>query len=204
MTVFYHKGDLPADVHFGDSVAVDTETMGLSLFRDPLCVVQLSAGNGSAHVVQLDRSDYNCPNLKKLLGDTKVEKIFHYARFDVAMIKKYLNVDCTPVFCTKIASKLIRTYTDRHGLKDLVRELVGVDLNKGQQSSDWGHEELTEAQLNYAASDVLYLHAAKAKLVKMLVRHNRLEIAQECFRFLPTQAAIDLLGYGDMNIFAHS
>ena len=177
--------------------------MGLSLVRDQLCVVQLSAGDGNAHVVQLDRKNYDCPNLKKLLGDEKIEKLFHFARFDVAMIKKYLGVECRPVFCTKIASKLVRTYTDRHGLKDLLRELVSVELNKAQQSSDWGQDELTEAQQNYAASDVLYLHAAKEKLVMMLKRHERLEIAKSCFNFLNTQADIDLLGFGETDIFSH-
>ena len=203
MTVFYHKGDLPEGISFGDCVAIDTETMGLSLVRDQLCVVQLSAGDGNAHVVQLDRKNYDCPNLKKLLGDDKIEKLFHFARFDVAMIKKYLGIECRPVFCTKIASKLVRTYTDRHGLKDLLRELVSVELNKAQQSSDWGQDELTEAQQNYAASDVLYLHAAKEKLVMMLKRHGRLEIAKSCFNFLNTQADIDLLGFGETDIFSH-
>ena len=203
MTVFYHKGDLPANISFGDCVAIDTETMGLSLVRDQLCVVQLSDGKGDAHVVQMDRTTYDCPNLKAVLADANVEKLFHFARFDVAMIKKYLGIDCNPVFCTKIASKLVRTYTDRHGLKDLLRELVGVELNKAQQSSDWGQETLSEAQLNYAASDVLYLHAAKEKLVMMLKRHNRTEIAQACFKFLSAQADIDLLGYGEMDIFSH-
>jgi ribonuclease D len=203
LTVFYHKGDLPADVDFGDIVAIDSETMGLSLVRDELCVVQLSGGDGNAHVVQLDRTNYDCPNLKAILANEKIEKLFHFGRFDIAMVKKYLGVECRPVFCTKIASKLARTYTDRHGLKDLVRELVGVDLNKGQQSSDWGQETLTEAQLNYAASDVLYLHQARAKLVEMLARHNRTELARACFDYLPTQALLDLEGYGEMDIFAH-
>ena len=159
-----HKGDLPAGVTFGDSVAVDTETLGLSLVRDKLCVVQLSSGDGTAHVVQLDRSSYDAPNLKALLADTGVEKIFHFARFDVAMIQKWFGVTCAPVFCTKIASKLARTYTDRHGLKDVSRELVGVDMSKAQQSSDWGAETLSEAQLAYAASDVLHLHEIRDRL----------------------------------------
>lgn len=203
MTNFYHKGDLPQGIDFGDCVAIDSETMGLSLVRDELCVVQLSSGNGDAHVVQLDRETYDCPNLKSLLSNPKIEKLFHFGRFDIAMVKKYLGVECRPVFCTKIASKLARTYTDRHGLKDLLRELVGVDLNKQQQSSDWGAQTLSEAQINYAASDVLYLHAAKAKLVEMLSRHNRMEIAKACFEYLPTQADLDLLGYGEMDIFSH-
>lgn len=203
MTVYYHKNDLPADVNLGMSVAIDTETMGLSLVRDQLCVIQLSSGDGDAHVVQFDRNTYDCPNLKTLLANKEVEKIFHFARFDVAMILKYLGIELENVFCTKIASKLCRTYTDRHGLKDLIRELVGVELSKQQQSSDWGHETLTEAQLNYAASDVLYLHAARNKLVYMLERHNRLDIAKACFVFLPNQAKIDLLGFNEMDIFAH-
>ena len=154
MTVFYYKGDLPDGLDFGDSVAIDCETMGLSLVRDELCVIQLSSGDGNAHVVQFDRKTYDCPNLKKLLTDGKIEKLFHFGRFDIAMIYKYLGILCAPVFCTKIASKLCRTYTDRHGLKDLLRELVGVELNKQQQSSDWGQETLSEAQLNDAASDI--------------------------------------------------
>lgn len=203
MTNFYHKGDLPHGIDFGKCVAIDSETMGLSLVRDELCVVQLSNGNGDAHVVQLDRKTYDCPNLKALLANPNIEKLFHFGRFDIAMVKKYLGVECRPVFCTKIASKLARTYTDRHGLKDLLRELVGVELNKQQQSSDWGQETLSEAQINYAASDVLYLHAAKAKLVEMLSRHGRLEIANACFEYLPNQANLDLIGYGEMDIFSH-
>ena len=198
-----HKGDLPAGVTFGDSVAVDTETLGLSLVRDKLCVVQLSAGDGTAHVVQLDRSSYDAPNLKALLADTGVEKIFHFARFDVAMIQKWFGVTCAPVFCTKIASKLARTYTDRHGLKDVSRELVGVDMSKAQQSSDWGAETLSEAQLAYAASDVLHLHEIRDRLTGMLDREGRLDLARECFDFLPTRARLDLEGWPDTDIFAH-
>ena len=199
-----HKGDLPAGVTFGDSVAVDTETLGLSLVRDKLCVVQLSSGDGTAHVVQLDRSTYDAPNLKALLADTGVEKIFHFARFDVAMIQKWFGVTCAPVFCTKIASKLARTYTDRHGLKDVSRELVGVDMSKAQQSSDWGAETLSEAQLAYAASDVLHLHEIRDRLTGMLDREGRLDLARECFDFLPTRARLDLEGWPDTDIFAHS
>ena len=199
-----HKGDLPAGVTFGDSVAVDTETLGLSLVRDKLCVVQLSSGDGTAHVVQLDRSSYDAPNLKALLADTGVEKIFHFARFDVAMIQKWIGVTCAPVFCTKIASKLARTYTDRHGLKDVSRELVGVDMSKAQQSSDWGAETLSEAQLAYAASDVLHLHEIRDRLTGMLDREGRLDLARECFDFLPTRARLDLEGWPDTDIFAHS
>ena len=204
MTVHYHRGDLPADVDLGNLVAVDTETLGLSLTRDPLCVVQLSAGDGDAHVVQMDRSRYDCPNLKTLLSSPTVEKIFHFARFDVAMCQTYLGITLAPVFCTKIASKLVRTYTDRHGLKDLSRELIGVDMNKQQQSSDWGADELTKAQLTYAASDVLHLHALREKLIMMLKREGRTELAQACFDFLPTRAALDLAGWPETDIFAHS
>lgn len=199
-----HKGDLPADVTFGNSVAVDTETLGLSLVRDKLCVVQLSTGDGTAHVVQLERSSYDAPNLKALLADTGVEKIFHFARFDVAMIQKWFGVTCAPVFCTKIASKLARTYTDRHGLKDVSRELVGVDMSKAQQSSDWGAETLSEAQLAYAASDVLHLHDIRDRLTGMLEREGRMDLARECFDFLPTRARLDLEGWPDTDIFAHA
>lgn len=204
MSVHHHRGDLPSGLVFADAVAVDTETMGLSLTRDALCVVQLSAGDGDAHVVQLERPGYDCPNLRALLADTGVEKIFHFARFDVAMIKRYLGVETAPVFCTKIASKLARTYTDRHGLKDLARELLGVDLSKQQQSSDWGASALSEAQLAYAASDVLHLHALKATLVEMLEREGRIELARACFGFLPTRADLDLAGWSEVDIFAHS
>ena len=204
MTVHYHRGDLPADLDLGDVVAVDTETLGLSLVRDKLCVVQLSAGDGEAHVVQLDREQYDCPNLKTLLSAPGVEKILHFARFDVAMIDKYLGVTLAPVFCTKIASKLVRTYTDRHGLKDVTRELVGVDMNKQQQSSDWGAPELSKAQLDYAASDVLHLHALRDSLTEMLVRENRMALAKACFDFLPTRARLDLEGWPETDIFAHS
>lgn len=204
MTNHLHKGDLPDGLDLGASIAVDSETMGLSLSRDPLCVVQLSKGDGDAHLVQLDRGRYDCPNLKRLLADPKVEKIFHFARFDVAMLMRRLDVTAAPLFCTKIASKLVRTYTDRHGLKDLVKELLGLDLSKQQQSSDWGAQDLTEAQLQYAAADVLHLHALKEKLEAMLVREGRLELARACFDFLPTRAALDLAGWADVDIFAHA
>lgn len=204
MTVHYHKGDLPADVDLGPLVAVDTETLGLSLTRDMLCVVQLSAGDGDAHVVQMNRPDYDCPNLKRVLADTKVEKILHFARFDVAMVEKYLGVTMAPIFCTKIASKLSRTYTDRHGLKDVTRELVGADMNKQQQSSDWGADELSPAQLDYAASDVLHLHKLREALSKMLEREGRLDLAKACFDFMPTRARLDLAGWPEIDIFAHS
>jgi ribonuclease D len=204
VSVHYHKGDLPDGLELGPIVAVDTEAMGLSFTRDALCVVQLSAGDGHAHVVQLDRAGYHCPNLKRLLQDPAVEKVFHFARFDVAMCKAWLGVEITPVFCTKIASKLARTYTDRHGLKDLVKELTGVELSKQQQSSDWGAAELSEAQLHYAASDVLHLHTCRARLIEMLEREGRLGLAQACFAFLPTRAALDLEGWPDADIFAHT
>lgn len=198
-----HKGDLPADVDLGPEIAVDTEAMGLNPFRDALCVVQLSAGDGKAHVVQLDRS-FDCPNLKALLADKSRLKIFHFARFDVAMMKHWLGIDCTPVWCTKIASKLARTYTDRHGLKDVTRELIGVDMNKQQQSSDWGADELSPAQLEYAASDVLHLHKLRDRLTEMLEREGRMELARACFDFLPTRARLDLAGWPETDIFAHS
>jgi ribonuclease D len=204
VTVISHIGDLPDGLDLGPVVAVDTETLGLSLIRDALCVVQLSDGKGDAHVVRLNRPLYDCPNLKALLTNPQVEKIFHFARFDVAMCKQHLGIDVAPIFCTKIASKLARTYTDRHGLKDVVRELVGVDLNKQQQSSDWGAEVLSEAQLHYAASDVLYLHAARERLIEMLSREGRMTVAQACFQFLPVRADLDLLGWSEADIFSHA
>lgn len=204
MTVHFHKGDLPSDIDLGNRIAIDTETLGLSMTRDALCVVQLSAGDGDAHVVQMNRPDYDCPNLKALLADTNVEKILHFARFDLAMVEKYLGVVMTPVFCTKIASKLTRTYTDRHGLKDVTRELLGIDLSKQQQSSDWGAPELTQAQIDYAASDVLYLHALQDGLAEKLEREGRTEMARACFEFLPWRAHLDLAGWPDTDIFAHS
>ncbi len=198
-----HKGDLPANIDFGTSVAIDTETMGLNPKRDRLCLVQLSAGDGSAHIVQFAQGAYDAPNLKKLMTDQDVTKIFHFARFDVAVMKEYLNIDCTPVYCTKIASRLCRTYTDRHGLKDLSRELLGVNMDKQQQSSNWGAEELSQDQKAYAASDVLYLHKLKEKLEDMLDKNGRRELAQSCFDFLPTRAELDLKGWPDLDIFHH-
>ena len=203
MTNFLHKGDLPADVDFGDAVAVETETLGLNLQRDALCVVQLSAGDGNAHIVQLDRSSYDAPNLKRVMSDQAVTKIFHFARFDVAMMRHHFGIFATPVFCTKIASRLVRTYTDRHGLKDLCRELIGVELSKQQQSSDWGAAELSDAQLQYAASDVLYLHELRARLTAMLDREGRMDLAAACFSFLPARAELDLAGWPEEDIFAH-
>jgi ribonuclease D len=204
VSVHAYEGDLPDGLDLGPIVAVDTETLGLSLTRDALCVVQLSDGKGDAHVVRLKRPDYDCPNLKALLTNPQVEKIFHFARFDVAMCKQHLGIDVAPIFCTKIGSKLARTYTDRHGLKDVVRELVGVDLNKQQQSSDWGAAVLSEAQLTYAASDVLYLHTVRERLIDILTREGRMEVAKACFAFLPTRAELDLLGWPEADIFSHA
>lgn len=204
MTVHLHEGDLPDGLDLGPEVAVDSETMGLRFRRDPLCVVQLSAGDGDAHVVRLNRPAYDCPNLKRLLADPKVLKIFHFGRFDIGMFDLHLGVETRPVWCTKIASKLARTYTDRHGLKDVVRECAGVELSKAQQSSDWGAAELTPAQLEYAASDVLYLHAVKARLDEMLAREGRTELARACFDFLPVRARLDLAGWDEIDIFAHA
>jgi ribonuclease D len=205
VTNFLHHGDLPDDVlASAAAVAVDSETMGLRLGRDPLCVVQLSDGQGDAHLVQLDRATYHAPNLKRLLTDPAVTKIFHFGRFDVAMFYLHLGVVTAPIYCTKIASKLARTYTDRHGLKDLVRELIGADLSKAQQSSDWGASVLTDDQIAYAASDVLHLHALRARLDDMLAREGRAELARACFEFLPHRAVLDVAGWEDVDIFAHS
>lgn len=203
MAIKLYKGDLPPGLDFGKSVAVDTETLGLVPRRDKLCLVQLSAGDGNAHLVQLDRSSYDAPNLKALFADPAVTKIFHYARFDVAVIKHYLGVDVGPLYCTKIASKLTRTYTDRHGLKDLVKELLGIELNKQQQSSDWGAHMLSDPQKQYAAQDVLYLHELKSRLDQMLAREGREDVARACFDFIPTRAALDLSGWTEEDVFAH-
>ncbi len=198
-----HKGDLPASLSFGASVAVDSETMGLNTHRDRLCVVQLSGGDGNAHIVQL-AAGYEAPNLKRLLADPKVLKIFHFARFDIAAFQHWLGVETTPVYCTKVASRLARTFTDRHGLKDLARDLLGLDLSKQQQSSDWGADTLTRDQIDYAAADVLYLHALKEKLDAMLAREGRAHLAEACFRFLPARAALDLAGWPEIDILAHA
>jgi ribonuclease D len=203
MAVELSQGDLPEGVRFGAAVAVDTETMGLNPHRDRLCLVQLSGGNGDAHIVRLPLGQYDAPRLKALMADTSVLKIFHFARFDIAVIKQFLGVMPQPIYCTKIASRLCRTFTDRHGLKDLCRDLLNVELSKEQQSSDWGAPELTPAQLKYAASDVLHLHALRAKLDEMLAREGRREIAEACFRFLPTRAQLDLAGWAEDDIFAH-
>ncbi|MCE1236192.1 MAG: ribonuclease D [Hyphomicrobiales bacterium] len=204
MTIRYHHEDLPDLAAYGDSVAIDTETMGLMPHRDRLCVVQLSPGDGSVDVVKIAKGQTRAPNLERLLADPNVVKIFHYARFDLAALHHAFGVMPQPVFCTKIASKLVRTYTDRHGLKDLCRDFLGVELSKQQQSSDWGAPELTEAQLAYAASDVLYLHALKAKLEPILAREGRVEIAQACFDYLPTRAKLDLMGWTEGDILDHS
>jgi len=258
VAIHNHDGDLPANVQFTGSVAIDTETMGLNPFRDALCVVQLSDGKGDAHVIRLKRPDYDCPNLKALVSNPRILKIFHFARFDLGMIQQWLGAPCfpvyctkhlvrfgpgsaydapvlkavladparlklyhfarfdlasiqaflkvvaAPVYCTKTASRLIRTYTDRHGLKDLSRELLNLDMSKAQQSSDWGSDKLSEAQLSYAASDVLHLHELKARLDVMLAREGRTELAQACFDFLPVRAALDLSGWAEQDIFAHS
>lgn len=203
MTIHVYQNDLPDGLDFGSAVAVDTEAMGLDPHRDRLCLVQLSAGDGDAHLVQFRDRDYTAPRLRALMADAAVEKIFHYARFDVAILKYYLNVECAPIYCTKIVSKLCRTYTDRHGLRELCREILGVELNKQQQSSDWGADTLTEEQLAYAANDVLYLHRLRDALTARLQREKRTEIAQACFRFLPARCALDLAGWGETDIFAH-
>ena len=204
MTIRLHRGDLPDLSRYKDSVAIDTETLGLNPHRDRLCVVQLSNGDGTADVVQIPAGHRDAPNLKKLLGDKNVTKIFHFARFDLAVLSNAFGVMPSPVYCTKIVSKLVRTYTDRHGLKDLVREVLNIDLSKQQQSSDWGAATLTDAQLSYAASDVLHLHALREKLDAMLARESREGLAKACFEFLPMRARLDLGGWENDDIFAHS
>jgi len=203
MNIRLHRGDLPDNFRSTDSVAIDTETLGLHPHRDRLCLVQISTGDGDADLVQIAQGQTEAPNLARLLADPQVTKIFHFARFDLAILQKTFGLRTTPVYCTKIASKLTRTYTDRHGLKDLVRELLAVDISKQQQSSDWGAANLTEAQLAYAASDVLHLHALRRKLDVMLAREGRSELARECFSFLPTRAELDLAGWPETDIFAH-
>src|SRR5436190_1248945 len=198
-----YQNDLPDGLDMGPLVAIDTETLGLNPFRDRLCLAQLSGGDGVCHAVQFAAGAYAAPNLKRLLADPKVTKLFHFARFDVAMFQRYLGVTVSPVYCTKIASKLVRTYTDKHGLKDLVRELLGVDLSKEQQSSDWGAKSLSEKQLAYAANDVAYLHELKKALDAMLARESRTHVGQACFDLLPTRASLDMVGWEDVNMFAH-
>jgi ribonuclease D len=203
MKIKLHKNDLPNGLDLGSIVAIDTETLGLNPFRDRLCLAQLSAGDGVCHAVQFAARSYDAPNLKRLLADPNVTKLFHFARFDIAMFERYLGVVTTPIYCTKIASKLVRTYTDKHGLKDLVKELLNVDLSKEQQSSDWGAPELSEKQLAYAANDVAYLHKLKEALDGMLAREGRTSLAQACFDFLPARAKLDLSGWEEVDIFAH-
>ncbi len=205
MSVVLHRGDLPSGLPLGPLVAVDTETMGLNPLRDRLCLVQLSAGDGVCHLVQIPQGPVPrpAPNLKALLEDRGVTKLFHFARFDIAALRHHLGADCRPVYCTKIASRLTRTFTDRHGLKDLCKDLLGVDLSKQQQSSDWGADTLSPEQLEYAASDVRHLHALKQRLDLMLQREGRTALAQACFDFLPARAALDLAGWGDTDIFTH-
>jgi ribonuclease D len=203
MTNWLHRGDLPEDIDFGSVVAVDTEAMGLNPYRDRLCVVQLSAGDGHAHLVQFMPGDYDSPRLARLLADPRVTKLFHFARFDLAMIYRYLGVMAVPVYCTKIASRIARTFTDRHGLRDLCKDLLGVELSKQQQSSDWGAVMLSEEQLRYAASDVLHLHALRTRLDAMLVREGRAPLARGAFDFLPHRVLLDLGGWAEQDIFAH-
>lgn len=198
-----HKGDIPGDLSFGSSVAVDTESMGLNWDRDRLCLIQLSSGDNSAHLVQFEPGKYDAPNLKRLFADPAVTKLFHFARADLATIKRYLGVMPKPVYCTKVASVLVRTFSDKHGLKDLAKELIGVDLSKEQQTSDWGAAQLTREQLSYAASDVLHLHRLRAKLDEMLTRENRMSLAIASFEFLPTRVELDLAGWVNVDIFAH-
>lgn len=203
VTIHFYQDDIPSELDFGASIAIDTETQGLNLQRDRLCLIQLSSGNGDAHLVQFEKKKYNAPNLRKLLSDKKTLKIFHFARFDLAAIKMYLEIQCAPVFCTRISSRLTRTYTDKHGLKDICSELIGVEISKQQQQSDWASSELSQNQREYAASDVLYLHQLKDVLEHRLKRENRLEIARGCFDFLEYQVDLDIQGWGEQNIFAH-
>lgn len=203
MKIKLHRNDLPDGMDLGPVVAIDTETLGLNPQRDRLCLAQLSAGDNVCHAVKFERNTYDAPNLKRLLENQNVLKLFHFARFDIAVMKQYLGVTAAPVYCTRTASKLVRTYTDKHGLKDLVKELLGVDLSKEQQSSDWGAPELTEKQLAYAANDVAYLHRLKAALDGMLTREGRMDLAEACFRFLPLRAELDIAGWADVDIFAH-
>ncbi|MGE4313569.1 MAG: ribonuclease D [Pseudobdellovibrionaceae bacterium] len=203
MSITLYKNDLPANLDLGNVIAVDTETLGLNPLRDRLCLVQISSGDGNAHLVQFDGTNYDAPNLKKLLSNPKVKKIFHFARFDIAALYQYLDVIATPLFCTKIASKLTRTYTDRHGLRDVVREFTGIELDKQQQSSDWAAPQLSEQQQIYAANDVLYLHQVWQGMEERLLREKRLDYARACFEFVPTRAMLDLNGWAEADIFQH-
>jgi len=198
-----YKNDLPKNINFNESIAVDSETMGLNINNDRLCLIQISDADGNSYLIQFFKNCYDAPNLKKILNNENILKIFHYARFDVAIIKKYLGIMCEPIYCTKIASKLARTFTDRHGLKDLCKELLKIDLNKQNQTSDWGNDNLTENQLEYAASDVVYLHEIKNKLDKIIKREGKQHLAKACFKFLSTRAEFDLLGWQDKDIFQH-
>lgn len=204
MDVVLHRGDLPATVQLGNEIAIDSEAMGLKHDRDRLCLVQLTDGNGTCHLVQVAQGQTTAPNLKQVLEDPSKLKIFHFARFDVALLRHALGIHCAPIYCTKIASKLVRTYTDRHGLKELLRELLGIEVSKQEQSSDWGQDKLSEAQIGYAARDVEHLHALKHVLDRMLERENRRQLAQSCFDFMPNRVALDLAGWNDVDIFAHS
>jgi ribonuclease D len=203
MTITLHQGDLPDGLSFGNIVAIDTETLGLRPHRDRLCLVQLSSGDGTAHLVQLKQGQYDAPNLKKLLADPAVTKLFHFARFDVGVMYKYLGIVTTPIYCTKIASRMARTFTGHHSLKTLCKDLIGVDLDKQQQTTDWGADTLTPEQMNYAASDVLYLHRMKDELDRILAREGRSALAQACFDFLPHRALLDIAGWEDEDIFSH-
>ena len=203
MKVKIHKNDLPNNLNLGKIIAIDTETMGLDYKRDPLCLVQISSGNEEVHLVQINRKTFKADNLKKILEDNDIKKIFQFARFDLAVLNYYLKAGINNVYCTKIASKIGRTYTDKHGLKDLCKELLNIELSKQMQSSDWGSEALTEQQVNYAASDVLYLHQIKEELDKILIRENRMELAEHCFKFLKHRVTLDLAGWNNQDIFAH-
>ncbi len=203
MKVKIHKNDLPSNLNLGKIIAIDTETMGLDYKRDPLCLVQISSGNEEVHLIQINRKTFKADNLKKILEDNDIKKIFQFARFDLAVLNYYLKADINNVYCTKIASKIGRTYTDKHGLKDLCKELLNIELSKQMQSSDWGAETLTEQQVNYAASDVLHLHKIKEELDKILIRENRMELAEHCFKFLKHRVTLDLAGWNNQDIFAH-
>ena len=203
MKVKIHKNDLPSNLNLGKIIAIDTETMGLDYKRDPLCLVQISSGNEEVHLIQINRKTFKADNLKKILEDNEIKKIFQFARFDLAVLNYYLKADINNVYCTKIASKIGRTYTDKHGLKDLCKELLNIELSKQMQSSDWGAETLTEQQVNYAASDVLHLHKIKEELDKILIRENRMELAEHCFKFLKHRVTLDLAGWNNQDIFAH-
>lgn len=203
MTIFLHNNDLPSDIKFNSAIAIDSEAMGLNIYRDRLCLIQISAGDGNAHLIKFNGT-YNAPNLKRILCDDSIQKIFHYARFDLAIIFYYLQINFKNIYCTKIASRLARTYTDAHGLKNLCEELLGIEISKKQQTSDWGNTILSDKQLEYAASDVLYLHQLRDKLQQMIIRENRQIILGECFKFLPTRVLLDLQGFSNIDIFSHA